>query len=273
MSGAAVRAPGRGAAHMARPQGRYVYLVRSCRTGRPSIGIDLTPGGACPFACDYCQVPRAVRAATPDPIDESRLGQELHSALEQFGFLAADVAFAGSGEPTWSPQFAGALGIARRLATQRPRQIPVRVLTSGVTLGRADVASALADLVRSGDGEVWVKLDGWDEPSFRRAACVRGYVEHELRVLRFARTTPIVLQTMLVHRRDGPPIDEAATGLAAAVERLVSAGGAIRRVVLSTLFRPPGDPTVALAPFDDVELAQVADAIAATGVDVALPHA
>ena len=260
--------PGQGAAHLTRAPGQYVYLVRSVRSGRPSLGIDLTPNAACPLACDYCQVPRGGRASQPLPIDVVRLRDEVESALDQFGFLAKDVTFAGSGEPTWSPQFAAALAMARELTTSRPRHLPIRVLPSGVTLDLPDVARALANLAHSDDGEVWVKLDAWDEVSYRRAAGVRRYGEQERRIVRFARTTPVVLQIMLVHRRNGLTIDEAVSGLTAALERLTSAGCRLDRVVLSTLFRPPGDPNAEVSALGQVEMALVADAIATTGVQV-----
>ncbi len=263
--------PGRGAAHLVRPRSHYVYIDRARRTGRPSLSIDLTSNGACPFACDYCQVPRQGRETTPPAIDLAQLRSELQSALDRFGFLAGAVTFSGSGEPTWSPQFAPALAVARQLATSRPKPMPVRVLTSGVALDRQPVAKALSGLVRSGDGEVWVKLDAWNEPGYRRAAGVRGYAEQEKRIIRFARTTPTVLQIMCVHRRDGVTTQDAASGLKAAIERLASAGCSIDRVVLSTLFRPPGDPSSAVAPLDEVEIALLADAIASAGVDVAMP--
>jgi len=71
-----------------------------------------------------------------------------------------------------------------------------------------------------------------------------------------------------VHRRNGLTIDEAVSGLTAALERLTSAGCRLDRVVLSTLFRPPGDPNAEVSALGQVEMALVADAIATTGVQV-----
>ena len=108
------------------------------------------------------------------------------------------------------------------------------------------MARALSELVASGDGEVWVKLDAWDEATHRRFWGTRGQDEHERRVAAFGSKTPVVLQTMLVHRPEGGTVEQIASGLAAAVGRLVGAGCKVERVVLSTLFREPGTSPRAL---------------------------
>jgi wyosine [tRNA(Phe)-imidazoG37] synthetase (radical SAM superfamily) len=263
--------PGRGASHLAPPRGRHVYVVRSRRTGEVSIGVDLTPNGACPLACDYCQVQRAART-TPAPVDLAVVREELSAALAELGGVAGDLAFAGSGEPTWPSEFPAALQLARELVGRLPRRFPVRVFTCGATLDREPVALALKDLARSGDGEIWVKLDAWDEATHQRFWSTRGQAEHERRVADFGRRVPVVLQTMLVHRPDGVTVEETASGLAAAVGRLLAAGCRVERVVLSTLFREPGDPHVALSALTGPEVARVADAIRATGANVVIPE-
>jgi wyosine [tRNA(Phe)-imidazoG37] synthetase (radical SAM superfamily) len=262
--------PGRGAAHLAPPGGRHVYVVRSRRTGEVSIGVDLTPNGACPLSCDYCQVKRAART-TPAPVELAVVRDELSAALAELGGVAGDLAFAGSGEPTWPAEFPAALALARELVGRLPRRFPIRVFTCGATLDREPVARALEDLARSGDGEIWVKLDAWDETTHQRFWSTHGQTEHERRVADFGRRTPVVLQTMLVHRPDGVTVDENASGLAAAVGRLLAAGCRIERVVLSTLFREPGDAHVPLSAFAASEVTRVAEAIRAAGVRVVVP--
>jgi wyosine [tRNA(Phe)-imidazoG37] synthetase (radical SAM superfamily) len=266
--------PGRGAAHLAPPRGRHVYVVRSRRTGDVSIGVDLTPNGACPLACDYCQVKRESRA-TPASVDLGLLRDELSTALVELGAVAGDLAFAGSGEPTWPVEFPEALQAAREQVARLSRKIPVRVFTCGATLDREPVARALHDLVTSGDGEVWVKLDAWDEATHRRFWSTHGQAEHERRVAAFGRTTPVVLQTMLVHRAgdatEGTTVEQTASGLASVVGRLVAAGCRIERVALSTLFREPGDPHASLCAFSGQEVTRVAGAIRGAGVAVVLP--
>jgi len=263
-------APGRGASHLAPPRGLHVYVVRSRRTGEVSIGVDLTPNGACPLACDYCQVPRTARAV-PEPVDLKRVGEELSAALAEVGAVAGDVVLAGSGEPTWPSEFPAALQLARDLVRQLPRRIPVRVFTCGATLDSEPVAQALAELIESGEGEVWVKLDAWDEPTHRRFWSTHGQAEHEHRVAAFGRRAPVVLQMMLVHRPDGVTVEQTASGLAAVVGRILGEGCRVERVVLSTLFREPGDASTTLSAYGDAEMARVADAVRGAGVSVAVP--
>ncbi len=262
--------PGRGAAHLAPPPGLHVYVVRSRRTGEVSIGVDLTPNGACPLACDYCQVPRSERTR-PGPVDVARVRRELSAALEESGAIAGDVVFAGSGEPTWPSEFPDALGIARALVRARGLAIPVRVLTGGTTLGRPEVASALETLVVSGDGEVWIKLDAWDEETHRRFWGTRGQAEHEARITAFGARVPVVLQVMLVHRADAVTVEQTARGLAETVGRLLASGGRIDRVVLSTLFRVPGVERADLSAYGREDLERVRAALRASKVAVAVP--
>lgn len=258
--------PGRGAAHCEPTRDEYVYLVRSRRTRALSIGIDLTSNGACPLACDYCQVTRAGARTRPVPVDVNRLRAELCAALERVR-ASTDVAFAGSGEPTWAPQFVEALGIARDLARSSGRRVPVRVLTSGTMLHREPVARALADLVTSGEGEVWVKLDAWDAASFRRIARTGGYARTRERIRVFAVRVPIVVQTLVVRREGDPPLPVMAEALAGEIRSLAAAGARIERIELTTLLRAPGDPSGVRA-VETRELKQFAAALARTGVKV-----
>jgi hypothetical protein len=257
---------GRGAASVV-PPGAYVYVVRSARSGGTSIGVDLTPGGECPLSCDYCQVPRDHVGSRPPAVDLECLARELGGARARHP-NAVDVAFAGSGEPTWSPSFVDALEVARWIA-HAPR-IPVRVFTSGATLDRRGVRHALAELVREGAGEVWVKLDAWSETTIRRVWHVRGQSAHEVRVADFARTTPIVLQCLVADRVHGPSARATAQGLAAAIGRLRAAGARIDEVILTTLLRPPGQPTKGIAAYDGSTLSSIAEEIRSTGASVRL---
>jgi hypothetical protein len=250
---------GRGAAIVASP-GTYVYVVRSARSGGTSIGVDLTPEGACPLSCDYCQVPRASREPRARPVDLERLARELEATRRRHP-RAVDIAFAGAGEPTGSPSFPDALEVARWIA-HTPR-LPVRVFTSGTTLDRRAVRDALADLVRDAAGEVWIKLDVWDETSIGRIWGIRGQAEHEARIVAFARTTPIVLQCLVADRAGGPSARETREGLAFAIDRLRVAGARIDGVRVSTLLRPPGRPLgdAEIAAYDDLTLISIADAL------------
>lgn len=261
-------APGRGATHLEAAVGSYVYVVRSRRTGRVSVGIDLTPGGACTFACDYCQVRREGPRSVPGPVDLARLAEELEHALSRFGAEAGDVAFAGSGEPTWSTAFAEALIVARDTVRAHALDIPVRVFTSGRTLDHARVRLALVRLVWSDEGEAWVKLDAWDEASFRIINGVRGFDAHVARVVRFAREVPVVLQIMLARRESGPTLEVGASGLFRVLARMIDGSARIDRIVLGTLIRPPGNGTQGVRAIAPAELLEIADRFRTIAIDV-----
>ena len=260
--------PGRGSSWLEPPRGRYVYLVRSRRTHGISVGIDLTSAGSCPLRCDYCQVDRTCAPPSPRAIDLRILRDELVDALKRLGPDASDVAFAGAGEPTWSPSFCDALAVAVDQARAHAPPLPVRVFTSGVLLHHDRMRAALVALRARHHGEVWVKLDSWDDRSLARIAGIRGQNVHELRIAHLARYVPVVLQTMVARRADGPSIEDVARGLSCAVARLVARGAQIDRVTLTTLFRPPGAPTKDLSPATAADLALVARALTASGVEV-----
>jgi hypothetical protein len=265
--------PGRGAACIEPPDGRYVYVVRSRRTGRVSIGVDLTPEGACPLACDYCQVARIGPRALPGPIDLAMLDAELALVLARHRRDAGDIAFAGSGEPTWSPAFPEALDLALGHAHRYGGDIPVRVLTSGRTLDRPSVRNELLQLVRSDSGEVWVKLDAWDEASFRVISGARGYASQEARVARFGQEIPFVAQVMLASRPDGPEVDSAIEGIAGVLHRLDEGGALIERVLVTTVLRPPGNAAARVLPVDGLALLGAVRRLRGLGFEVTTPDA
>lgn len=262
--------PGRGAALLELPHGAYVYVVRSRRSGGVSIGVDLTPAGACPLACDYCQVPRRERVTAIDRVELARLRQELMETFDELirrGERPVDVCFAGSGEPTWSPNFAAALEVAIDAAAGR---VPVRVMTSGATLEWERVREPLSELVSRGAGEVWVKLDAWDEATIARFWASRGQARQEARIARFSGSTPVMLQVLVARRVGGPDLEETRRGLRDAIARILREGAKIQRVYLTTMHRPAGSADEHVAAYDDDDLERVASALRETGVTVSI---
>ena len=268
-------APGRGSRRirlLGEDATHYVYLTRSRRTGALSLGIDMTPSAECAFACDYCHVPRDHVRARPDAIDLDRLRHELSAALHRMNQPLMDIAFAGSGEPTMSPSFVGALALAIEVAEAIHPPLMVRVFTCGVLLGRPPIRDAMVELVKRHRGEVWVKLDSWNEASMRRISGFRGQPRHEARIARFSRHAPIVLQVLVAHRDQGFTVAETAEGIGGALRRLRDAGADIDRVIVSTLYRSSGSSRPGLAPCSRDELERVAAAARAAGLKaIAVP--
>ena len=135
----------------------YVYPVVSRRAGGVSVGINLNPNNACNWRCVYCQVANLVLAAGP-AIDLARLEEELRALLDDIvhgDFLARsapegsrelkDIAFAGNGEPTTSPDFPAALDVVARLleAFELRGKIPVYLITNGSQVKKPEIAAAL----------------------------------------------------------------------------------------------------------------------------------
>lgn len=152
---------------------QYIYPVWSRRAGGLSIGINLHPNHCCNWHCLYCQVPGLQRGPSPT-IDSRQLIQELTDCLNWLSQHCApltlkdcvqDVAFAGDGEPTTSPQFAEVLcKLIELLRQRRPDDRPahVRLITNGSQLQHANVQHALK-LLDEIEGEVWFKLDAGND--------------------------------------------------------------------------------------------------------------
>lgn len=148
---------------------QYIYPVWSRRAQGLSIGINLHPNRCCNWHCLYCQVPGLQRGPSPT-VDGPQLTQELmncldwisqHGAPQNMQECVQDIAFAGDGEPTTSPQFIEILHSLIQLLQQRPlhdRPAHVRLITNGSQLQHAHVQHALKLLNEIG-GEVWFKLD------------------------------------------------------------------------------------------------------------------
>lgn len=153
----------------------YVYPVVSRRAGGLSVGINLNVNRACNWACVYCQVEGLTKGGPP-PIDLELLERELSGFLQQIiegDYLAkhvpencrslADIAFSGDGEPTSVAEFPEVLQVLSRVLDSFGMlgKLPVRLITNGSFMHRAEVQQGLVRLAAMG-GEVWFKVDRGD---------------------------------------------------------------------------------------------------------------
>ena len=235
---------------------RYVYPVVSRRAGGVSIGINLNPNNACNWRCVYCQVPDLVRGSGPE-IDLPLLERELVDLLEDVlhgDFMErrvpagsrrlVDIAFSGNGEPTSSPQLRGAIDCVARARAELPlpASIPVRLITNGSLLARAEVAACVERLGEIG-GEVWFKLDSATAAGAWRLNSVRLDPERQLeRLRRAAELCPTWIQTCVFAREGEPPSAAEQDAYLACVRRLVGEGVPLRGVLLYELARPSMQP-------------------------------
>ncbi len=239
---------------------RYVYAVVSRRARGLSIGINLNPGKDCSFLCAYCQVTRddPVRAL---PVHPPRLEAELSDLLDLVasGRLwqhppfdtvradlrrVADIAFAGDGEPSTSPQLATAMsvvGLARAL--HRLEAVPLRLLTNGSGLHTPTGRRGLARFHALG-GELWFKLDAGTPEHYQRVNHSGVPFRRILDNLALAaHQRPVVVQSLFCCFDDQrvPPPEEIEAWLGR-LEATVAAGGRIRQVQVTTVARKPRDP-------------------------------
>jgi hypothetical protein len=182
---------------------RFVYVVRSRRSGGLSVGINLDPQKTCNFDCVYCEVidRRAIaeRVGRP-PIAAADVAADLAAALDRLrGGPEAprDIAFAGDGEPSTFPGF---LPLSRLVFDVRDAAgfglLPVILITNGSGLARPGMREA-HDLFASRGGEFWIKLDAGTEPFYRTVCRTSVPFERILsNLLSASRRHPVVVQSM-----------------------------------------------------------------------------
>jgi molybdenum cofactor biosynthesis enzyme MoaA len=156
---------------------KYVYPVISRRMGGLSIGVNFNTNNACNWRCVYCQVADLKIGAAPE-MDFKLLEDELRFFLDdvlQGDFYdrfqvdedkrsIKDIAIAGNGEPTSLKEFARAVELIGKVATEVgvfPRSNYV-LITNGSLVHQPRVQAGLKILNAYG-GEVWFKFDSASE--------------------------------------------------------------------------------------------------------------
>jgi wyosine [tRNA(Phe)-imidazoG37] synthetase (radical SAM superfamily) len=259
----------------------YVYPVLSRRAGGVSVGINLNPNNACNWHCAYCQVPDLVRGAAP-AIDlvqlETELSGFLHALVEGDYLerhvpeglrIVRDIAFSGNGEPTSAAVFAEAVNLVARLrdAFGLGRDVPLRLITNGSLMGRANVREGVGRLGEAG-GEVWFKVDAGTREAIAR---INGVALDPARIARNLATCAALCTTWVqtcMFRWDGAaPSDE---DLDAYIELLMRAdAGRLAGVLLYGIARPSMQPEAGhLAPLTEGELETIAERIRKKGLTV-----
>jgi wyosine [tRNA(Phe)-imidazoG37] synthetase (radical SAM superfamily) len=237
----------------------YVYPVVSRRAGGVSLGINLNPNNACNWRCGYCQVQDLVLGAGP-AIELGRLEEELRAMLDDIvngDFLGRsapegarvlkDVAFAGNGEPTTCPDFAGAVQVVERVLGEvgLRGKIPVVLISNGSQVKKPEVIEGLRRLADL-HGEVWFKLDAATAEGMERINQSRGDPAAHLAKLRSAAALcPTWIQTCLVAWDGQPPSEAEQAAYLAAVRGLAEDRVPLRGVLLYTMARLSKQPDAA----------------------------
>jgi wyosine [tRNA(Phe)-imidazoG37] synthetase (radical SAM superfamily) len=234
---------------------RYVYCRLCPRLAGLSIGLNISPGRTCNFNCVYCDVDRR-RPGLETDVDVGVLARELERTLPiategrlrnaPFFRLAPHhflklkgVALSGEGEPTMSPHFAGAVGVAV-LARSRGRFPPYRIviLTNGSRLHVPEVEAGIRLL--SSDDEVWVKLDAGTQEGMARINRTSVPIDQILaNILRLGRSRPIVIQSLFCLLRGQEPSPEEILQYVHQLRSLKDQGAQIRLVQIYSAYLPP----------------------------------
>jgi wyosine [tRNA(Phe)-imidazoG37] synthetase (radical SAM superfamily) len=263
----------------------YVYAVVSRRARGLSIGINLNPGKDCSFLCRYCQVSRPV-PPRPVPVSLQRLEAELRHLLglvasgalwEQPPFdtvrpglrRVADIAFAGNGEPSTSPQLAAAVsvvGLAR--AAHRLEAVPLRLLSNGSGLHTAVGQRGLARFHALG-GELWFKLDAGTPAAYRSVNCSQVPFQRILdNLLLAARQRPVVVQSLFGRLAGRGPTEAELEAWTQRLAELIQRGGRVREVQVTTVARAPRDP--ACTALGRRQLEDIAERVRALGIEASV---
>ena len=148
--------------------------VHSRRLGL-SLGINLLPadGKVCTFDCIYCECGfnEDHRPALPMPSRET-VAAKLEETLQQMqaeGQLPDVLTFAGNGEPTCHPHFAGIIDDTIRLRNQYCPKAKVSVLSNSTMIHRPQVRDALMRV----DNNI-LKLDTVDPAYINKVDRPRG---------------------------------------------------------------------------------------------------
>ena len=263
---------------------KYVYPVISRRVGGLSVGINFNPNNACNWRCIYCQVPDLKIGTAPD-MDYKLLEEELRFFLDDVlngdfyelfqvdedKRVIKDIAIAGNGEPTSLKDFARAVELIGKIATEVgvfPQSNYV-LITNGSLVHQTKVQAGLK-ILQSYGGEVWFKLDSATEEGRalinNTAQSCMVSVEN---LMLSARLCTTKLQTCLVDYNRQGFSDKEKQAYLDLLKGIKKSGCDLQRVMLYTLARPSLQPeAILLAPLSAEILNAFADDIRHLGFEV-----
>lgn len=188
--------------------------VWSRRLGE-SLGINLLPVNRkiCNFNCIYCEcglTPKnAPSSGFPSRTEVKDLLEKRLAAMKQKGDYLNSITFAGNGEPTLHPEFAGIMDDTLAARDALYPEARITVLTNATRAGEESVFVAL----RKADQAV-LKLDSAIESTLKRINCPTGdFSLPRLTAALKAFGGNLLIQTLFFrgsHR--GIPVDNTTTG-------------------------------------------------------------
>ena len=188
--------------------------VKSRRLGL-SLGINLLPGDSklCSFDCIYCEcgwTPR-LRAKKAELPAREVVAQKLEEQLRQMngqGKLPDVITFAGNGEPTLHPEFAGIVNDTLALRDRLAPDCRIAVLSNSTMIHREEIFQALLKI----DDNI-LKLDSAISSTVEKLDCPLGHFDLEKVIAHLARFgNQAIIQTMFLRGENkGKYIDNTTT--------------------------------------------------------------
>jgi len=242
---------------------RLVYPVVSRRSRGLSLGINLNPDKRCNFDCVYCQVERPEKAQHIRP-DIVQLETELRHWLTRLqegdyrGYQLQDIALAGDGEPTSEKQLDQVLELLLSLKQEFGLEPSVKLIlfTNGSGIDRKDLQVIYPRFFAAG-GEVWFKLDYWDQQSLEMINRTRLKYQDLLAKLRwFGQQYPVVLQSCFFQWQGLAFSEQLYAKYVEVIKTLTTESVHIQKIQAYTLARKPAEADA--LPWSDSDMNRLA---------------
>ena len=243
-----------------------VYPVVSRRSRGLSLGINLNPDKRCNFDCVYCQVERPESSGIIHP-DLAQLESELRHWLGRLrdgdyrGYSLQDIALAGDGEPTSEKQLPLVLEMLLNLKKefQLPQSVKLILFTNGSGIDRKDLQIIYPRFFEAA-GEVWFKLDYWDQQSLVEINRTNLKFDSLISKLqRFGNKYPVVLQSCFFQWKTQRFEGDLYQPYVELVKKLISEGLQIQKIQAYTLARKPAEMDA--HPWLDADMDKLAELI------------
>lgn len=242
--------------------------VKSRRLG-VSLGINLLPVNSkvCSFDCIYCECgwtprKREKKAELPSRLTVAqKLEEQLHS-MKNAGKLPDVITFAGNGEPTLHPEFAGIIDDTVMLRNKLVPACKIAVLTNSTMINREAIFQALLKV-----DDAILKLDSAVRETVELLDCPLGNFRPDQVIGQLARFgQKAIIQTMFIRgTHKGLPVDNTTEKELIAWMAAIKKIGP-RQVMIYTIARDT--PTEGLVKVPLKELNRIATHVREAGIDV-----
>ena len=228
---------------------RLVYPVISRRAEGLSLGININPDKTCSFNCVYCQVNREKKvsglyAGIPQIVEELEnwLIEYKQGGNRYQGFPLKDISIAGDGEPTTVKILPDLL----KKITEKKKEYGLNscktvLFTNGTMIDRPDIQKELPRFFNN-NGEIWFKLDFWDETSIKKINRTEIPAEKLInKLIIIGKKYPLVLQSCFFSWNKERFNEDIYSGYIELIQYILKKGVKIKLIQAYTLARKPAD--------------------------------